>query len=173
MTIPVRLIPYEDCDMNDVYLAVRESTAQVAPWMPWCRSDYSYDNAAAHAEVTRTGRANNTLFDFAILDSTGTFAGSCGINRIIWTEGVANIGYWVRSSMTGRGIASAAVRCLVSWAFDHTALNRLEIIAAVANTGSCRVAEKCGAKRDALLKKRVLIDGVPSNAVLFSVVRSD
>ena len=87
--------------------------------------------------------------------------------------GVANLGYWVRSSLAGRGIAAAAVRKLAPWAFEHTAVNRLEIVAAVANVRSQRVAEKVGAHRDAVLRKRALLRGAPTDAVLFSILRPD
>jgi RimJ/RimL family protein N-acetyltransferase len=74
--------------------------------------------------------------------------------------GVANLGYWVRSSLAGRGIAPAAVLQLVSWAFQHTALHRLEIVVAVGNRRSQHVAEKVGAHRDAVLRKRTEVTSI-------------
>lgn len=113
------------------------------------------------------------MYDFAIIDDTGRYAGGCGINQISRINGVANLGYWVRSSAAGRGIAPAAVLQLIPWVFSNTPLHRLEIVAAVNNTRSQRVAEKVGAHRDAVLKKRTLVHGKPSDAVLYSVVRPD
>jgi len=56
---------------------------------------------------------------------------------------------------------------------ENTNLNRLEIVAAVANPRSQRVAEKVGAQRDAVLRKRTLAAGIPSDALLYSIIRPD
>lgn len=113
------------------------------------------------------------MYDFAIIDTNGTYAGGCGVNHINRLDRFANLGYWVRTSRAGRGIAPAAVLQLISWTFANTTLNRVEIVVAVDNVRSQRVAEKVGARRDAVLKKRVMVRGLPSDAVLYSVVRPD
>jgi len=113
------------------------------------------------------------MYDFAIVDADGTYAGGCGVNHIDPLQGVTNLGYWVRTSRAGRGIAPAAVRQLVSWTFANTTLNRIEIVAGVDNSRSQRVAEKVGAHRDAVLKKRLIVRGLPSDAILYSVIRPD
>jgi len=171
MTSRVAIRPHEESDSVEMCAAARESLLEITPWMPWCRADYSIADAMAWVQTTQECHQTRRMFDFAILNEAGKYAGSCGINRIIWSDGVANIGYWVRTSMTGRGIAPAAVTSLLSWAFENTSLNRLEIVVAVENTRSHRVAEKVGATRDALLRKRTLVGGVATDAVLYSMVR--
>ena len=151
----------------------RESMAEVSPWMPWCHPEYSEEEAAAWIQTTIQGHQTGSMYDFAIVDESGGYAGSCGINQISLVTGVANLGYWVRSSATGRGVAPAAVLQLIPWAFQNTPLHRLEIVVAVGNLRSQRVAEKVGAHRDAVLKKRVLVDGRPADAVLYSILRPD
>ena len=153
--------------------AARESVADISPWMAWCHSGYSESDAAAWIQATLDGHRDGTMYDFAIVDETGRYAGACGINQISRVSGVANLGYWVRSSAMGRGVAPEAVRQLIPWVFSNTPLNRLEIVAAIGNVRSQRVAEKVGAHRDAVLRKRTLVLGQPSDAVLFSVIRPD
>lgn len=113
------------------------------------------------------------MFDFAVIDAAGRYVGGCGLNQIQRANAVANLGYWTRSSASGCGMAPAAVRMLIAWAFQNTNLNRLEILVAVANTRSLRVAEKVGAHRDAVLRQRLIVDGRPSDAVPYSVLRAD
>jgi ribosomal-protein-serine acetyltransferase len=81
------------------------------------------------------------------------------------------VGYWVRSSATPQGVATAALQRLVQWAFQHTALMRLEVVVSTQNAASLRVAEKAGAVREGVLRKRLLLHGVWHDAVLFSFVR--
>ncbi len=55
------------------------------------------------------------MFDFAVL-ADDAYAGGCGVNQIRPFDRVANVGYWVRSSLTGRGIATVAARQVNDWA---------------------------------------------------------
>jgi RimJ/RimL family protein N-acetyltransferase len=56
-------------------------------------------------------------------------------------------------------------------AFQETDLMRLEIVCAVGNVRSQRVAEKVGALREGVLRNRLLLPSGPSDAVMFSLVR--
>ena len=44
-----------------------------------------------------------------------------------------NLGYWVRTDATRRGIATAATRRLARWAFEALGLRRVEIVIAPGN----------------------------------------
>jgi RimJ/RimL family protein N-acetyltransferase len=84
-----------------------------------------------------------------------------------------NLGYWVRTSAAGRGVASKASRLVARFGFEELGLHRIEILAAVSNVASQRVAEKIGAAREGVLRKRLLIRGEPQDAVMFSLVPED
>jgi hypothetical protein len=88
--------------------------------------------------------ADGHEYPFAIVGEGGRFLGGCGINQINRIHGLGNLGYWVRSSATGRGVASEAVRQAAAFAFENTELVRLEIVCAVRNERSQRVAERAG-----------------------------
>jgi RimJ/RimL family protein N-acetyltransferase len=169
----IRIRPYTRDDADVMLEAVDESRVELNRWMPWCEPGYGRADALEWIEMTIVGREKGTLFDFAIVDGRGRYFGGAGINQIRAAEGVANVGYWVRSSATGAGIAVAAARQVIDWGIANTRLNRFEIVAAVENRRSQRVAEKLGAVRDAVLRKRLLVDGIAVDAVLYSVLRPD
>jgi RimJ/RimL family protein N-acetyltransferase len=154
-----------------MHAAARESAAEIYPWMSWCHERYSLDEArqwvALQEELARRGVA----YEFAILDERGRFLGGCGINQINQANRFANLGYWVRTSATGRGAAPAAVRAVAAYAFRETDLIRLEIVIAAGNTRSQRVAEKVGAVREGILRSRLLLPTGPADAVMYSLVR--
>jgi RimJ/RimL family protein N-acetyltransferase len=160
-------------DVEELTRAALESVEHMTPWMPWCHAGYALDDAVNWVRTTQEGRSNGSMYDFAIMDAAGRYAGGCGLNQINRESGTANLGYWVRASSARRGVAPAAVLQLVGWAFDNTPLQRLEIVVALGNVRSLRVAEKVGAHRDAVLRKRLLLEGAPVDAVLYSVVRPD
>jgi ribosomal-protein-serine acetyltransferase len=56
---------------------------------------------------------------------------------------------------------------------EELKFNRVEILASAGNAGSQRAAAKAGARREGLLRKRLLVHGQPHDAVLFSLVAED
>jgi len=98
------------------------------------------------------------------------FLGGCGLNYLDRFNRRANLGYWVRASETGRGVATRAVRLLIDWAARETDLDRLEIVVALDNNASLRVAEKAGAVREGVLRHRLWIHGVAHDAAVFSIL---
>ena len=108
---------------------------------------------------------------FAVVSASGQYLGGCGINAINREHGFANLGYWIRSSAAGRGVAPQAVRLVSAWAFAHTDLQRLEIVVAVQNTRSVRVAEKSGAQLEGLLRARLRMHGRVHDARMYALIR--
>jgi ribosomal-protein-serine acetyltransferase len=170
--VPIcRLRPYASTDAGALFEAARESTAEVYPWLPWCHPGYSLAEAEQWAR-SRAELGSGEEYNFVILGPDDRFLGGCGLNQINRTHRFANLGYWVRSSATGRGVATEVVRQLEQFAFEHTDLVRLEIICAVANERSQRVAERAGAQREGVLRSRLLLHGRAVDAVMYSLVRS-
>lgn len=172
MSDTVVIRPFTEGDADMLFDAVCESRAEVSQWMAWCTPGYSLEHAASFIRASIAGRATGSSYDFAVFDVHGEFAGCCGVNHINAIDKFANLGYWSRTSMTGRGVAPAAARAVAAWAFANTDLNRLEIVAAVGNLRSQRVAEKAGALREAVLRQRMIVRGTASDAVMYCLVRS-
>jgi len=168
---PIGIRPYRAADAPLLYAAARESVGDVFPWLPWCHPQYSLDEAAAWAR-SREELAGQTLeYHFVITDEQDRFLGGCGINQVNRVHRFGNLGYWVRSSATGRGVAASAVALVARFAFQATDLIRLEIVCAVGNHRSQRVAEKAGAEREGVLRGRLLVHGAPHDAVMYGLVR--
>lgn len=163
---------YEPADAEDLRAAAVESAAEVGRWMGWCHPGYSLADArgwiASQEDLVRRGLA----YEFAIHDGSGRYVGGCGVNQVNRALRLANLGYWIRTSETGRGVAAEAVRLVAARVFDETDLIRLEIVCAVGNVRSQRVAEKVGATREGVLRQRLIIPGGPSDAVMYGIVRS-
>jgi len=115
--------------------------------------------------------AEGREYTFAIVGTDGRFLGGCGVNQINRLHRFGNLGYWVRTSATGHGVATEAVRQVAEFAFRTADLVRLEIVCAVGNDASQRVAERAGAVREGILRHRLLVHGQPVDAVMYSLVR--
>lgn len=159
-------------DAPAVFRAVDESRVEVSRWMDWCRPTYALRDAEDWIRSSLDGYEDGTCFQFGIFGGR-RFLGSCGLSRVDRDADVANLGYWVRTSAAGQGIAPDAALRVISWAFANTDLERIEILAAVGNRRSQRVAEKIGAVKEGVLRRRLAVFGRHHDAVIYSVVRGD
>ena len=169
----VRIRAFEAEDAEDLWQAVHESVPEAFPWLPWANVGYSMADAREWARSRAQLLAERREFPFAIVGRDGRFLGGCGINQIDPSHRSGNLGYWVRTSATGQGVASEAVRQLTDFAFRSTELVRLEIVCAVGNQRSQRVAERAGASREGLLRHRLLLHGQAVDAILYSLTRPE
>ena len=152
--------------------AVQESQVEIHRWMDWAKIDYGRRDAESFIEGSIDALGSASAYDFGIFSPTDGLCGVVSINSIRQDHRNGNVGYWIRSPLAGRGIATAAVRVVAPFGFDRLHLVRLEIVAAEHNTASRRVAEKVGAQFECIARNRLLIHGNPSAAAVYSLVRS-
>jgi ribosomal-protein-serine acetyltransferase len=170
MTTKIRR--YRTDDAEAIYAAATESVAEIHPWLPWCHPGYTISESRIWIEHCGVAWERGSEFNFVVTDDEDRLLGSCGLNQIRSEHGIANLGYWIRTSATRRGAATAAVSRLADFAFSDTALTRLEIVVAVGNDASERVAEKCGAIREGIAHDRLRLHGRPHDAVIYALLRS-
>jgi len=171
---PLLIRPYREEDANALYDAVRESLSEVSRWLPWCHENYSIEESKEFVGSREKAAHEGEWYSFAVFEREGSkFLGGVGLNFFNHVHQMANLGYWVRTSSAGRGVATNATRAVARFGFEELGLQRIEIVAAVGNLSSQRVAEKAGAVREGVLRKRLLIRGQAEDAVLFSLVRED
>ena len=171
MTSGVRIRPYTVADAQAVWDAAIESSAELLPWMAWFHAGYHLRETRSWLEMQVAAFRIGTAYEFAIESDDGRYLGGCGINQIDPLNRRANLGYWVRTSEVGRGVATAAARLTAEWAFKHTDIVRLEIVAATGNVASQRVAERAGAQREGVLRSRLFVRGQFQDAVVYSLVK--
>lgn len=170
----VRLRPYRGEDAAEDCEAARESFREVGEFLAWCHSGYTIEESANWIKSCGESWGNGSAYEFAVREAWNNhYLGGCYLNHINNVDGVANLGYWIRSSATGGGAAPESAFLVARFAFTELKLHRVEIVAAVENLKSQRAAEKTGAKREGILRNRILIGGVPRDAVMFSLVPSD
>lgn len=171
-TILVR--PCQANDIEALYQAARASSNEVSPWMPWCHPNYSLQDSTGwvllQEELWKSGEEYNFVISHAV---TADFLGVAGLNRIDKVNRFANLTYWVGTSSAGRGIATQAAYFVARFGLLELGLQRIEIVAAVENVVSQRVAEKTGAKHEGTLRKRLVLHGQSHDAVIYSLVAED
>ena len=170
----ILLRPHRPEDCEPLHAAVTESVREVSLWLQWCHAGYSREEAESFIKLAGEAWLQHSDYPFAIVAAEdGAFLGGIGINHIIRLNRLANVGYWVRTSRTRQGIASAALRLVAQYAFGPLGLTRLEIVCIPTNTLSRRVAEKAGAKFEAISRNRIVMHGLARDAALYGLVPDD
>ncbi len=170
----ITLRPYRMSDVNNLYQAVRESVKEVGAWLPFAHENYTVKESKDWIKKRPKEWKKGSIYDFAIFDAKdGTYLGGCGLNEVDKVNRRANLGYWVRTSQMGQGVAPAATLRLAKWGFETLKLARIEILVAVGNERSLQVAEKVGAKREGILRNRINIRDKMHDAVIHSLAPGD
>lgn len=167
----VRIPPFENTDAEKFVAAAPESMDTVGKWMDSRRVDYSLDEAQTWIESCQQYFADGIAYEFALVDpKTGKIFGGVGINQINTAYNFANIGYWVRRSREGRGLATAALQLLTEFAFKELKLTRVELVIRLDNLPSGRVAEKVGATFELIARNRIMLYGKALEGAIYSIV---
>lgn len=164
-----------DGDVDELWDAVVESAAELRTTMPWWRADMTRQDQQEWVDWTRQAWADGVLYAFAIRESAhgGRYLGSCSLEGLNWKRLSANISYWVRTSATGGGVATQAVRALARWAVKDLGLQRVEISMITANEASAAVARKSGAVFEGVLRNWARFADRNHDMRMFSFVPAD
>ena len=97
-------------------------------------------------------------YHFIIADD-GTPVGTCGLNDVNETWGVAEAGYFVHPDHWGNGYATDALRTLCRFGFEEKRLQKLLARAYATNPASQRVIEKAGFTEEGVLRQEAFVGG--------------
>lgn len=170
----ITLRPFEFGEENELHKAVQESLVELSPWMSWANEAYTSEVASSFITVTRAQWSNGGMYAFAISDSqTGQILGGCSLSHIHPVYHFCNLGYWVRTSRHGEGFAARATKLIAQFAFEKVRLIRVEIVIAMGNEYSKRVAENVGAHYEGILLNRMVVGKSIYDAHMYSLLPSD
>jgi len=170
----VTLRPFREEDSTQLYEAVHESLTELKPWMSWAYDAYSPQSADDFIRITRARWEEKSLYAFAIIDvNNGEVLGGCSLSHKHPIYHYCNLGYWVRTSRHGEGIAGRAAKLAACFGFEHIGLIRAEIVIAMGNEKSIRVAEKIGAHYEGVLLNRMVVGKSVYDAHMYSLIPQD
>jgi RimJ/RimL family protein N-acetyltransferase len=156
-SVDVTLTRARTDDVDGLVAAVNGSLDDLRPWMAWAQVPAT---PASIGEFLRLADGNweaGAEFQFAIRDGSagrhdpdrdpGALLGFCGLHDRVGPNGL-EIGYWVRSDRTGRGLATSAASALTASALALDGVSRVEIHCDAANRRSAAIPEKLGYRLD-------------------------
>ena len=137
-----------------VNAAVAESREELSPWMPWANPTPKVEDTEVWCRQAAAKFLSREQLHFSIYRSGDpTYClGNCGLHHIDWKVPMAEVGYWLRTSQTGKGFTSEAVEALSALAFGRLNVARLQLRCDVKNRRSAAVAERCGFQLEGVMR---------------------
>ena len=165
---------FAPADLGPFYAAIDESRAELAAWMPWMHDAYTIaDTRDWLAQRDAEWDARRDYSTIVVDVASREVLGASGFNQINHEQRIANLGYWVRTSRTGEGVASAAARLCARWGFAALGFGRAEIVVMRGNAASRRAAERAGARFEGYARNRLDLRGEWHEAAMYSLVPGD
>lgn len=165
---PVRL--RDAAAWSRIRLADRE---HLEPWEPVTGTDWTVRHAVSSWPAVCSGlrsEARRGRMLPYVIELDGQFAGQLTIGNV--THGAlrsAWIGYWVASSRTGGGIATAALALGLDHCFAGVRLHRVEATVRPENVRSRAVLARVGFREEGLLRRYLEVDGAWRDHLLVAV----
>jgi RimJ/RimL family protein N-acetyltransferase len=167
---------YDPRDAPLLKEAVDSSLDHLRPWMPW-----AHDDPQAVEEKVELLRRFRGQFDLGQNFVYGLFSadeiqlvGGSGFHLRVGDDAF-EIGYWIRASEDGKGLATEATAALTRVGFEVCEVDRIEIHVEPENEKSARIPQKLGYVEEARLRRRLYAPpgGEPRDTVVFTMFRSD
>jgi RimJ/RimL family protein N-acetyltransferase len=156
--------------------AIDSSLHHLRPWMEWAEAE-----PQALAEKVALLRRFRSQFDLGRDFVYGIF--DPGEQRVLGGtglhprsgEGSLEIGYWIRASEIGQGLATETTAVLTRVALEACRVDRVDIRVDPGNSASLAIPRKLGYSEEATLRRRLPShgDGIPRDLILFSLFRSE
>ncbi len=164
-------------DAPALHEALVESVAQLREhlwFLPWLAMEPSLQSAELRCRQAQANFLLRTDLPYLAFEkSTERLVGSVGLHRTDWELPKTEVGYWLRTSETGKGYATEAVNALTDWALNTLGAKRVSLITDELNQGSRAVAERCGFQLEGTLRNDAAApDGSLRNTCVYAKLRA-
>jgi RimJ/RimL family protein N-acetyltransferase len=147
--------------------AFEESQPALRRFMPWSHAPQSVGGQIARLKVVEADYFAGRELTMALFRATPAgerFVVMVGLHsRVPLNPAALEVGYWARTSESGRGLTVFATKIAVAYAFDKLQADRVQAICDSANAASRRVLERVGFSEEGILSN---VTARPSDELL-------
>ena len=171
---PVELRRWHTAQAEALTVAVASSLPELRPWMPWAQDP---PTVPAMIPVLAAGDLNfgaDKEWQFVVAEpDSDRILGATGFHRR-GSPDTVEIGYWIRTDATRRGLATFASRALTAAAFAHLPdIASVEIRMDSFNVRSAGVPPKLGFRFDGEVDLPVDAPGQSGRWLVWRMARAD
>lgn len=162
------LRPYVAADAADVQrLAGDRRIADTTANIP-----HPYPDGAAERWIAGLAPAfeEGSRVAFAVtLRGTGELAGTIDLHAVSREHAQAELGYWIAVGHWGKGYGTEATCRLIAYAREQLGITRIVARCLARNPASARVMEKAGLRREGMLVRHELKNGLFEDVLLYGL----
>jgi ribosomal-protein-serine acetyltransferase len=152
--------------------AVQASLPDLSRYLPWAEPGYDLAAARRFIAFARAEELAGRGLHWSVFEkASGELVGGIGLMTRVFES--AELGYWIRSDQSGRGLCTRAARLMLRYGFAARGLRRVWLVCEVANRASGRVARKLGMRREGRLRDYMVVRGRPRDHYLYAVLREE
>jgi RimJ/RimL family protein N-acetyltransferase len=164
------LRPYNDGDLENLHAIY--SQPEVARWLYYEPTTLEESREKLARKIVGCELTEDRGLSVAFELRDGTYVGDVVLFYASVEHKTVEVGFSVDPRHQGKGYATEAARALIGWAFSqgfHRVVGRLE----ARNTGSARVLEKLGMRREALLVENEWVKGEWQSELVYAMLERE
>lgn len=158
-------------DAQDIFDYSRD--AEVARHVLWAAQRDISEAREYIRYMTRRYRADEPSSWGIEEKASGRIIGTIGYMHYDPDNNSCELGYSLARRAWNRGYMTEALRRVIDYSFEALDVNRIEAQHELDNPASGRVMEKCGMKREGVLRQRLYNKGKYVDVALYSVLKSE
>ena len=144
-------------DAPDMFDYARDpEVSRFLTWEPHPHVKFTKSYLTCVGQQYRTG----DFFDWAVIHrESGRMIGTCGFTSFRYESNAGEIGYVLHPDFRGQGLATEAVRAVLSFGFEELELHRIEARYMQENIASRRLMERVGMTFEGFAREAELVKG--------------
>ena len=108
-----------------------------------------------------------------VLAETGRLVGTIGYMEYDADHACVEVGYSLARELWNKGYMTEALSRVIDYTFETMDVNRIEAQHELENPSSGRVMEKCGMRKEGVLRQRLYNKGRYVDVALYAILKSD
>ncbi len=134
----------------------------------------TYEDSKNYIEMCLSGQKENPRksFELCITDKeTHEVLGAIGIRIQSIQNKKADLGYWLKRDLWGKGLITEATKEIIRFGFDDLGMQRIYATADPRNLASLKVLQKSGMVKEGILKSDMIVRGETRDSVLMAILK--
>lgn len=169
----IALLPPDVIHAERLFALIDESRGTLRAWLPWVDATRSVEDSRQFLAGAADGARNGGACASWLIERDGELAGCIDIHGISRLHRSGFLGYWLADRFVGGGVMGEAVAQALDIGFGKLALNRIAIVAGVANARSRALAERLGFVREGAQREGFHLHGRYHDACQYSMLAGE
>lgn len=154
----------------EIFSLIDKDRDHLRTWLPWVDSTTTEEDTLNNlAERMEGFKQKKQASFYGTLH--GEFVASVGF--ISLNNGAGEIGYWLLSNYSGRGLMTSFVRKCIEYGFEKLNLNKIVIKCAEGNSKSAAIPKKLGFTQCKKTEAKHIINGSEQHTLVFTLNKKD